>query len=66
MATNKVILYFEEESDALRFTIAAGSIMSGADQPSAGQNVLRILQPLARASRIRVDKTATRENSPSG
>jgi hypothetical protein len=61
MAARKVILYFEDHRDALRFTLAAGSVMSGADHPSAGQNVLRIIQPLARARRIRVGKTATEE-----
>jgi hypothetical protein len=62
MSPRKVILYFDDHRDALRFTLAAGSVMSGADHPSAGQNVLRIMQPLARATRIRVGKTATNDD----
>ena len=62
MSPRKVILYFDDHRDALRFTLAAGSVMSGADHPSAGQNVLRIIQPLARATRIRVGKTATNDD----
>jgi hypothetical protein len=62
MAGRKVILYFDDHRDALRFTLAAGSVMSGADHPNTGQNVLRIVQPLSRASRIRVGRTATEED----
>ena len=29
MASKKVILYFESPSDALKFTLAAGSVMAG-------------------------------------
>ncbi|HKW27455.1 MAG TPA: hypothetical protein VJN48_16845 [Terriglobales bacterium] len=29
MAAKEVILYFEDPSDALRFTLAAGSVMAG-------------------------------------
>lgn len=29
MAAKEVILYFEDPNDALRFTLAAGSVMSG-------------------------------------
>jgi hypothetical protein len=61
MSVRKVILYFEDHRDALRFTLAAGSVMSGPDHPSSGQNVLRIIQPLSRATRIRVGRTATND-----
>ena len=59
MAGRKVTLYFDDHRDALRFTLAAGSVMSGAEHPNTGQNVLRIVQPLSRATRIRVGQTAT-------
>jgi len=64
MARRKVTLYFEDHRDALRFTLAAGSVMSGAEHPNIGQNVLRIVQPLARATRIRVGRAATDEDDP--
>jgi hypothetical protein len=59
MSGRKVTLYFDDHRDALRFTLAAGSVMSGAEHPNTGQNVLRIVQPLSRATRIRVGQTAT-------
>jgi len=66
MSARKVTLYFDDHRDALRFTLAAGSVMTGADHPSTGQNVLRIVQPLSRASRIRVGRTATEEEEVGG
>ncbi len=59
MATKKVILYFENQEDALRFTLAAGSFMAEADQPDTGEQAMHVLKPLARATRIRVSSTAS-------
>jgi hypothetical protein len=49
--SGQVILYFEDQADALRFALAAGSVMSG-----DGDRVSNALvQETARASRIRID-----------
>ena len=36
MSTNQVVLYFDEQEDALLFTVAASSIMSTEGPLSAG------------------------------
>jgi hypothetical protein len=49
--SGQVILYFEDQSDALRFALAAGSVMAG-----DGANVTDdLVQETARVSRIRID-----------
>jgi hypothetical protein len=57
MATKKVVVYFEDQRDALHFTLAAGSVMS--EEIPAGKEAARLLQPLARASRVQIDQTAS-------
>jgi hypothetical protein len=47
----QVILYFDDQADALRFALAAGSVMAG-----DGVRVTDdLLQETARVSRIRLD-----------
>ena len=52
----QVILYFDDQADALRFALAAGSVMAGESAP-ASEN---LVQETARISRIRVDAITTR------
>jgi len=47
----QVILYFDDQADALRFALAAGSVMAG-DATSATGN---LAQETARITRIRLD-----------
>jgi hypothetical protein len=49
--SGQVILYFEDQADALRFALAAGSVMAG-DAASVTDN---LIQETTRASRIRLD-----------
>ena len=49
--SGQVVLYFEDEADALRFALAAGSVMSG-DGTGATDN---LAQETARVTRIRLD-----------
>jgi hypothetical protein len=44
-------LYFDDQADALRFALAAGSVMAGGE-PRATDS---LVQETARATRIRVD-----------
>ena len=53
--SGQVILYFDDQADALRFALAAGSVMSG-EGPRTKNN---LVQETARATRIRVNKAAT-------
>jgi hypothetical protein len=49
--SGQVILYFEDQADALRFALAAGSVMAG-----DGDRVTEdLVQETSRASRIRID-----------
>lgn len=49
--SGQVILYFEDQADALRFALAAGSVMAG-----EGTRVSdALVKETSRASRIRID-----------
>jgi hypothetical protein len=47
----QVILYFDDQADALRFALAAGSVMAG----EAAHHSETLIQETARVSRIRID-----------
>ena len=49
--SGQVILYFEDQAVALRFALAAGSVMAG-DRASVTEN---LIQETSRVSRIRLD-----------
>ena len=49
--SGQVILYFEDQADALRFALAAGSVMSG-DVARATDN---LVQETTRVTRIRLN-----------
>jgi hypothetical protein len=50
--SGQVVLYFEDQADALRFALAAGSVMAGDN----GKITSDLLEETARASRIRLDE----------
>ena len=52
--SGQVILYFDDQADALRFALAAGSVMSG-DGAAA---TTHLVQETARVTRIKLDATA--------
>jgi hypothetical protein len=49
--SGQVILYFDDQADALRFALAAGSVMSGEDSRATGD----LVQETTRVTRIRLD-----------
>ena len=49
--SGQVILYFDDQSDALRFALAAGSVMAG----EGGKFTSELLEETARVNRIRLD-----------
>lgn len=51
--SGQVVLYFEDQADALRFALAAGSVMSGEGSPASSD----LVQKTARISRIRLNAT---------
>jgi len=51
MAANQVVLYFENQNDALRFTLAASSVIS-ANDVQINDAVVKVAQEICKASRI--------------
>jgi hypothetical protein len=49
--SGQVILYFEDQADALRFALAAGSVMAG----EAAKFTDDLVEETSRVSRIRLD-----------
>ena len=62
MAARQVILYFDDQKDALRFALAASSVMSGEGraEPSVERTLIQRTQ---RASRILLDEPVNLGNS---
>jgi hypothetical protein len=55
MAARQVILYFDDQKDALRFALAAGSVMAGESQTVTTEE-RALIQETQRASRILLDE----------
>lgn len=53
--SGQVVLYFDDQADALRFALAAGSVMAGDGSPATAD----LMQKTARVSRIRLNATNT-------
>jgi hypothetical protein len=49
--SGQVVLYFEDQADALRFALAAGSVMSG-ESANFGKD---LVEKTTRVTRIRLD-----------
>jgi hypothetical protein len=49
--SGQVVLYFEDQADALRFALAAGSVMAG----DGGKFTSELVEETARVTRIRLD-----------
>lgn len=49
--SGQVILYFDDQSDALRFALAAGSVMAG----EGGKFTSDLIEETGRVNRIRLD-----------
>jgi hypothetical protein len=51
MAANQVVLYFDNQEDAVLFTLAASSVISAGDD-HAGDAVIKVAEKISKASRI--------------
>jgi hypothetical protein len=60
--SGQVILYFDEQSDALRFALAAGSVMAGDEAGIAAS----LMQETARITRIRLDEVNAQQAAKPG
>jgi len=52
---NHVVLYFDEQEDALLFTVAASSVMSAEGRVVSNDAELKFAKEISKASRIRTD-----------
>jgi len=60
--SGQVVLYFEDQADALRFALAAGSVMAG----EGAKVTTDLLEETARATRIRLDAVNAGNTKKSG
>jgi len=52
MSANQVVLYFDNQEDALLFTLAASSVMSGEGPVHRNEAVVKVAAEISKASRI--------------
>jgi len=52
MAANQVILYFENQEDAVLFTLAASSVLSEDGRVCSREDLLKVGKEIGKASRI--------------
>jgi len=52
--SGQVVLYFDDQADALRFALAAGSVMAGDGSPSTSE----LVEKTACVSRIQLEASA--------
>jgi hypothetical protein len=64
MAANQVVLYFENQNDALRFTLAASSVIS-ANDVQINDAVVKVAQEICKASRITTEGSLSLSSSGS-
>ncbi|HEV2468456.1 MAG TPA: hypothetical protein VJQ59_10245 [Candidatus Sulfotelmatobacter sp.] len=58
--SGQVVLYFEDQADALRFALAAGSVMAGEGAKFSSD----LVQETARVTRIRLDAASAANKKP--
>jgi hypothetical protein len=52
MAANQVILYFDNQEDAVLFTLAASSVMSAEEPTGTSNAAVKVAEEISKASRI--------------
>jgi hypothetical protein len=52
MAASQVVLYFDRQEDAVRFTLAASSVISAEAPARSNEMVVKVAKEICKASRI--------------
>ena len=52
MEANQVVLYFDRQEDAIRFTLAASSVMSAEGALNSSSAAVKAAEQICKASRI--------------
>lgn len=55
MAANQVVLYFDKQEDAVRFTLAASSVISSDEPVQDREAVASMAREICKAQRITTD-----------
>jgi hypothetical protein len=57
MAASQVVVYFENQQDALLFTLAASSMLAADPTARHGEAAVKVAKEISKASRIRAEGT---------
>jgi hypothetical protein len=56
MTSHQVVLYFEKPEDAVRFTIAASSVMAAEHEAGDQQGLAQLAREFSKVSRIKIEE----------
>jgi len=62
MSSSQVVLYFDKPEDAVRFTVAASSVLS-ADEPAHAEALAQVAQEFGKVNRIRIEEGQSSKKS---
>jgi len=62
MSSSQVVLYFDKPEDAVRFTVAASSVLS-ADEPGNAEAIAQVAQEFGKVNRIRIEEGQSSKQS---
>ena len=62
MSSSQVVLYFDKPEDAVRFTVAASSVLS-ADEPANAAAIAQVAQEFGKVNRIRIEEGQSSKQS---
>jgi len=65
MAAGQVVLYFERQEDAVQFTLAASTVISGEEPVRVNEAVEKVAREICKASRITTEGALDRPPEPS-
>ncbi len=55
MSSSQVVLYFDKPEDAVRFTVAASSVLA-AEKPVNAETMAQVAEEFGKVSRIKIEK----------
>ena len=62
MSSSQVVLYFDKPEDAVRFTVAASSVIA-ADEPANPEVIAQVAQQFGKVNRIRIEEGQSSKQS---
>jgi hypothetical protein len=62
MSSSQVVLYFDKPEDAVRFTVAASSVLAD-DEPANAEAIAQVAQEFGKVNRIRIEEGQSSKRS---